>query len=101
MKAVDSENNKNLQSDPWCGGVFRSLFEPPEGQPNPTTHTVRRSTSPSPHSQPAHHPLIYRRLHQIHCGSAKPGHPLQKFRCGSLKTLLDDPKARGVDVRDR
>ncbi|EWM24874.1 insulin-degrading enzyme [Nannochloropsis gaditana] len=25
------------------------------------------------------------RLHQIHCASAKPGHPLGRFRCGSLR----------------
>ncbi|KAM3569268.1 hypothetical protein VYU27_008628 [Nannochloropsis oceanica] len=40
------------------------------------------------------------RIHQIHCASAKADHPITRFRCGSLKTLLDDPKARGVDVRD-
>ena len=47
------------------------------------------------------HPHTRRRLHQIHCGAAKAGHPLRRFRCGNLKTLLDDPKARGLDVRDR
>jgi secreted Zn-dependent insulinase-like peptidase len=34
------------------------------------------------------------RLHQIHCASAKPGHPLGRFRCGSLKTLLGRSLAR-------
>jgi insulysin len=28
------------------------------------------------------------RLHQIHCASAKEDHPITRFRCGSLKTLL-------------
>lgn len=46
-------------------------------------------------------PAALRRLHMIHCACARAEHPMTRFRCGSLKTLLEEPKDRGVDVRDR
>ncbi|KAI9726090.1 MAG: Insulinase (Peptidase M16) [Chrysothrix sp. TS-e1954] len=57
LRAVDSENKKNLQSDTW-------------------------------------------RLNQLSRMLANPKHPYAHFSTGSLKTLKDDPLARGVRIRD-
>jgi len=35
------------------------------------------------------------RIHQIHCASAKADHPITRFRCGSLKTLLGMSEREG------
>lgn len=57
LRAVDSENKKNLQSDMW-------------------------------------------RLSQLAKSLSNPKHPYNHFSTGNLKTLRDDPQARGVKVRD-
>ncbi|KMQ45885.1 hypothetical protein HL42_3385 [Trichophyton rubrum] len=57
LQAVDSENKKNLQSDPW-------------------------------------------RMLQLNKSLANPKHPYSHFSTGNLKTLRDDPQARGLDVRN-
>jgi insulysin len=57
IRAVDSENKKNLQSDSW-------------------------------------------RLHQLDRWLSNPLHPYNKFSTGNLVTLDEEPKKRGVDVRD-
>ena len=57
LKAVDSENKKNLQSDNW-------------------------------------------RLSQLNKSLSNPQHPYHQFSTGNLKTLRDEPKKRGVEVRD-
>jgi len=57
LRAVDSENKKNLQSDVW-------------------------------------------RLSQLAKSLSNPNHPYHHFSTGNLKTLRDDPQARGVTVRD-
>ena len=56
LKAVDSENKKNLQSDNW-------------------------------------------RLSQLNKSLANKKHPYNHFSTGNLQTLRDDPRSRGVDVR--
>ena len=56
LKAVDSENKKNLQSDNW-------------------------------------------RLAQLNKSLSNPQHPYHQFSTGNLKTLRDEPKKRGVEVR--
>ena len=57
LKAVDSENKKNLQSDSW-------------------------------------------RFNQLSKSLSNPAHPYCHFSTGNLKTLRDDPKARGIEVRE-
>ena len=57
LRAVDSENKKNLQSDVW-------------------------------------------RLSQLAKTLSNPKHPYHHFSTGNLKTLRDDPQARGVEIRD-
>lgn len=57
LRAVDSENKKNLQSDVW-------------------------------------------RLSQLAKSLSNPQHPYHHFSTGNLKTLRDDPQARGVKIRD-
>ena len=57
LRAVDSENKKNLQSDPW-------------------------------------------RMQQLIKSLSNPKHPYHHFSTGNLKTLRDDPQARGLNVRD-
>ena len=39
------------------------------------------------------------RLAQLRCHTAKAGHVYQKFSWGNSKSLWDDPKAAGVDIR--
>lgn len=56
LRAVDSENKKNLQSDVW-------------------------------------------RLQQLKRSFTNPEHPNCRFSTGNLKTLRDDPVARGVNIR--
>lgn len=56
LRAVDSENKKNLQSDTW-------------------------------------------RLQQLRRSLSNPEHPNSNFSTGNLKTLRDDPVARGVNIR--
>ena len=56
LKAVDSENKKNLQSDNW-------------------------------------------RLRQLDKTLSNPQHPYHHFSTGNLETLRDEPRKRGVDVR--
>lgn len=41
------------------------------------------------------------RLHQLEQSTSKPGHPYTKFGTGNKKTLDEDPKAKGVNVRDQ
>ncbi|KAI4173694.1 MAG: hypothetical protein LQ348_006508 [Seirophora lacunosa] len=57
LKAVDSENKKNLQSDVW-------------------------------------------RLSQLKKSLSSPEHPYHHFSTGNLQTLRDDPRKRGVNIRD-
>ena len=57
LKAVDSENKKNLQSDGW-------------------------------------------RLSQLTKSLSNPKHPYHHFSTGNLKTLRDEPKKRGLEIRD-
>ncbi|KAL1959901.1 hypothetical protein VTO42DRAFT_569 [Malbranchea cinnamomea] len=57
LRAVDSENKKNLQSDPW-------------------------------------------RLQQVLKSLSNPKHPYHHFSTGNLQTLRDEPKKRGLNVRD-
>ncbi|KAI4131369.1 MAG: hypothetical protein LQ338_001254 [Usnochroma carphineum] len=57
LKAVDSENKKNLQSDGW-------------------------------------------RLSQLRKSLSSPKHPYHHFSTGNLQTLRDEPRERGVDIRD-
>ena len=57
LKAVDSENKKNLQSDNW-------------------------------------------RLMQLSKSLSNPQHPYHHFSTGNLETLRDEPRKRGVEVRD-
>lgn len=57
LRAVDSENKKNLQDDTW-------------------------------------------RLYQLSKSLANPAHPFNGFSTGNLKTLHDEPLARGVKIRD-
>lgn len=57
LRAVDSENKKNLQSDVW-------------------------------------------RLSQLAKSLSNPKHPYHHFSTGNLKTLRDDPQARGVKIRE-
>ncbi|KAK2735024.1 Insulinase (Peptidase M16) [Myotisia sp. PD_48] len=57
IQAVDSENKKNLQSDPW-------------------------------------------RLMQLNKSLSNPKHPYHHFSTGNMKTLRDDPQARGINIRD-
>ncbi|MCJ1304923.1 Insulinase (Peptidase M16) [Hypocenomyce scalaris] len=57
LKAVDSENKKNLQSDNW-------------------------------------------RLSQLSKSLSNPKHPYHHFSTGNLETLRDEPRKRGVDVRE-
>ncbi len=56
LKAVDSENKKNLQSDNW-------------------------------------------RLSQLNKSLSSPKHPYHHFSTGNLETLRDEPRKRGVDIR--
>ena len=56
LKAVDSENKKNLQSDTW-------------------------------------------RLRQLHQTLSNPKHPYHHFSTGNLETLRDEPRKRGLDIR--
>ena len=56
LKAVDSENKKNLQSDNW-------------------------------------------RLSQLNKSLSNPKHPYHHFSTGNLETLRDDPRKRGLDIR--
>lgn len=46
-------------------------------------------------------PILYRRINQVQNSVAKSGHPLSKFHCGNLQTLLDKPKENGIDIRQR
>ncbi|KAL6722042.1 metalloprotease [Lecanora helva] len=57
LKAVDSENKKNLQSDTW-------------------------------------------RLSQLSKSLSSPKHPYHHFSTGNLETLRDEPRKRGVDIRE-
>ena len=57
LRAVDSENKKNLQSDNW-------------------------------------------RLSQLDKTLSSPQHPYHHFSTGNLQTLRDEPRKRGVEVRD-
>ena len=57
LKAVDSENKKNLQSDNW-------------------------------------------RLAQLNRSLSNPQHPYHNFATGNLETLRDEPRKRGVDIRE-
>ncbi|KAL8828667.1 MAG: hypothetical protein Q9170_006498 [Blastenia crenularia] len=57
LKAVDSENKKNLQSDTW-------------------------------------------RLNQLKKSLSSPKHPYHHFSTGNLQTLRDEPRKRGVNIRD-
>lgn len=57
LKAVDSENKKNLQSDNW-------------------------------------------RLSQLSKSLSNPAHPYHQFATGNLETLRDEPRKRGVDIRE-
>ncbi|KAL8936946.1 MAG: hypothetical protein Q9211_003934 [Gyalolechia sp. 1 TL-2023] len=57
LKAVDSENKKNLQSDNW-------------------------------------------RLSQLKKSLSSPKHPYHHFSTGNLQTLRDEPRKRGVNIRD-
>lgn len=57
LKAVDSENKKNLQSDNW-------------------------------------------RLAQLNKSLSSPQHPYHTFATGNLETLRDEPRKRGVDIRE-
>ena len=57
LKAVDSENKKNLQSDSW-------------------------------------------RLSQLNKSLSSPKHPYHHFSTGNLETLRDEPRKRGVDIRE-
>ncbi|KAL8900428.1 MAG: hypothetical protein Q9207_005700 [Kuettlingeria erythrocarpa] len=57
LKAVDSENKKNLQSDGW-------------------------------------------RLSQLKKSLSSPQHPYHHFSTGNLQTLRDEPRKRGVDIRE-
>ena len=57
LKAVDSENKKNLQSDNW-------------------------------------------RLSQLSKSLSNPKHPYHHFSTGNLQTLQDEPRKRGVEIRD-
>ncbi len=57
LKAVDSENKKNLQSDNW-------------------------------------------RLSQLNKSLSNPKHPYHHFSTGNLETLRDEPRKRGVEIRD-
>ena len=57
LRAVDSENKKNLQSDNW-------------------------------------------RLSQLHKSLSSNKHPYHHFSTGSLQTLRDDPRKRGLDIRN-
>ena len=57
LKAVDSENKKNLQSDNW-------------------------------------------RLSQLNKSLSSPQHPYHHFSTGNLQTLRDEPRKRGVDIRE-
>ncbi|KAI4171617.1 MAG: hypothetical protein LQ343_004095 [Gyalolechia ehrenbergii] len=57
LKAVDSENKKNLQSDNW-------------------------------------------RLNQLKKSLSSPKHPYHHFSTGNLQTLRDEPRKRGVNIRD-
>ncbi len=57
LKAVDSENKKNLQSDNW-------------------------------------------RLAQLSKSLSNPKHPYHRFSTGNLETLRDEPRKRGVDIRE-
>lgn len=56
LRAVDSENKKNLQSDGW-------------------------------------------RLGQLNKSLSSPKHPYHHFSTGNLETLRDEPRKRGVDIR--
>ena len=58
LRAVDSENKKNLQSDVW-------------------------------------------RLSQLGKSLSNPKHPYHHFSTGNLQTLRDEPKRRGVEVRQK
>ena len=40
------------------------------------------------------------RLSQLRCHTAKSGHIYNKFSWGNRKSLFDEPKAKGVAVRD-
>lgn len=57
LKAVDSENKKNLQSDNW-------------------------------------------RLSQLNKSLSSPKHPYHHFSTGNLQTLRDEPRKRGVEIRE-
>ncbi|MCJ1484182.1 Insulinase (Peptidase M16), partial [Schaereria dolodes] len=57
LKAVDSENKKNLQSDNW-------------------------------------------RLSQLNKSLSNPKHPYHHFSTGNLQTLRDEPRKRGVQIRE-
>ena len=57
LKAVDSENKKNLQSDNW-------------------------------------------RLSQLNKSLSNPKHPYHHFSTGNLQTLRDEPRKRGVEIRE-
>ena len=58
LKAVDSENKKNLQSDNW-------------------------------------------RLSQLNKSLSNPKHPFHHFSTGNLETLRDEPRKRGVEIRQQ
>lgn len=39
------------------------------------------------------------RLSQVRCHTARDGHLYRKFSWGSRRSLYDDPRAKGVDIR--
>ncbi|GAB4823775.1 hypothetical protein N2152v2_010821 [Parachlorella kessleri] len=41
------------------------------------------------------------RLQQLQFHTSREGHPFRKFSWGNKKSLIEDPTARGLDVRDR
>jgi secreted Zn-dependent insulinase-like peptidase len=41
------------------------------------------------------------RLHQLFSSTAKPSHVLSHFLWGNQKSLVDDPLAAGVDIREK
>ena len=40
------------------------------------------------------------RLSQLRCHTAQPGHIYNKFSWGNRRSLFDEPKAKGVAVRE-
>ena len=41
------------------------------------------------------------RLQQLQFHTSREGHPFRKFSWGNKKSLIEDPTARGLDVRER